>query len=121
MDRVMQRDIQLSRAADARDADLKSRVCLALNVLDTALVHEAVLLYSPKAETLLSALAVATATAASYDQATQWRFVSAQSESIAALIKGGAIAVRPPDADAASFKHIVFKREALFCAHRSDG
>jgi hypothetical protein len=46
MDRVIQRDIQLSRAADARDADLKSRLCLALNVLDTALVHEAVLLDS---------------------------------------------------------------------------
>ncbi len=62
-DETIRRDIELSRAADALDADLKYRLCLGLNLAHTALVHEAVLVYSPAANTLLSALAAATASA----------------------------------------------------------
>ena len=102
------------RAADALDAGLKSRLCLALNLVDTALVHEAVLVYSPTAETLLSALTFAMATDSGPGPATQWRFVSDRPETTAHLAKSGGIALHLRDADTASFQHLGFKREAIF-------
>ena len=114
MDDMISRDIQMSRAADALDADFKSRLCLALNVADTALVHEAVLVYSPTAQTLLSALAFAMARESGQESPTQWRFVSDRPETIAHLAKSGGIALQLRDAEAASFQHLGFKREAIF-------
>lgn len=114
MDDAVRRDIESSRAADALDADLKSRLCLALNVVDTALVHEAVLVYSPTAETLLSALAFAIASDSRPESAAQWRFVSDRLETIAHLANSGAIALHLRDAEAAPFQHLDFKREAIF-------
>lgn len=46
-DNVVSRDIEMSRAADILDANIKNRLCLALKLMHTALVHEAVLVYSP--------------------------------------------------------------------------
>src|SRR6202021_106315 len=106
MDDVIRQDIDMSRAADVLDADLKSRLCLALNVVDTALVHEAVLVYSPTAETLLSALSVALSTNPCQAPAVQWRFVSDQPGTIANLAKSGGIALHLRDAEAASFQHV---------------
>jgi hypothetical protein len=114
MDKVMQRDIESWRAADALDADLKSRLCLALNVQDTALVHEAVLVYSPSAETLLSALRFAIASGSGHESAAQWRFVSDQPETLATLTKNGGIAFPLRDAKAVAFQHLGLKREAIF-------
>jgi Fe-S-cluster containining protein len=114
MDEAIEQDIESSRAADALDADLKRRLCLALNVVNTALVHEAVLVYSPKAETLLSALAFAIATDSAHKPAAQWRFVSDQPETLVTLTKNGGIAFHLRDAEAASFQHLRFKREAIF-------
>jgi Fe-S-cluster containining protein len=114
MDDMISRDIELSRAADAREADLKSRLCLALDVVHTALVHEAVLVYSPTAETLLSAVAFAMATDSGQESATHWRFVSDRPETIAHLAKSGGFALHLRDAQAASFQHFGFKREAIF-------
>jgi len=61
-DNVISRDIEKSRAADIFDAELKGRLCRALNVAHAALVHEAVLVYSPNTQTLLSALSSTIAT-----------------------------------------------------------
>jgi hypothetical protein len=115
MDEVIQRDIESSRAADILEAGLKSRLCLALNMVDTALVHEAVLAYSPTAETLLSALALAIATDSAHEPAAQWRFVSDQPETLATLTKSGAVALHLSGVEATSFQHLGFKREAIFC------
>jgi len=114
MDDVIRHDIEMSRAADALDADLKSRLCAALNVVDTALVHEAVLVYSPTAETLLSALDTAIATDSCQEPTAQWRFVSDQPETMANIEKSGGIALYLRDAEGPSFLHIGFKREAIF-------
>jgi Fe-S-cluster containining protein len=116
IDEVIRRDIELSRAADVREADFKSRLCLALDVIDTGLVHESVVVYTPKKEVLLSALALATATAAGEEASTQWRFVSTEPASLAAITASGAIAVLPPAAGCGSFQHIGAKREAIFLA-----
>ena len=113
-DEVISRDIELSRAADVLDADLKSRLCLALNLAHTALVHEAVLVYSPTAKTLLSALSSATASDTGQEPAAQWRFVSDQRETLETLTKSGGIAVHVDVAEAASFQYLGFKREAIF-------
>jgi Fe-S-cluster containining protein len=116
MDDVIRQDVEMSRAADVRDADLKSRLCRALNVADTALVHEAVLVYSPTAKTLLSALSTAIAADARQQPAAQWRFVSDRPETVENLAKSGGIALHLRDAAAASFQHLGFKREAIFAA-----
>jgi hypothetical protein len=113
-DKVISRDIEMSRAADVLDADLKCRLCFALNLTHTALVHEAVLVYSPTAQTLLSALAVATATDSGQEPAAQWRFVSDQQETLETLAKSGGIALNLHDAEASSFHYLGFQREAIF-------
>jgi Fe-S-cluster containining protein len=115
-DNVISGDIERSRAADVLDARVKSRLCVALNVAHTAMVHEAVLVYSPTAQTLLSALSIATATDFSQEPAAQWRFVSDQPETLETLAKSGGIALHLHDAEAASFQYLGFKREALFGA-----
>lgn len=116
MDDVIRQDIEMSRAADVLDADLKSRLCLALKVVDTALVHEAVLVYSPTAETLLSALSIAISANPCQEPTAQWRFVSDQPETLANLAKNGGVALHLRDAEAASFQHLGFQREAIFAA-----
>jgi MFS family permease len=114
MDDVTSRDIAMSRAADVLDADLKSRLCLALNLASTALVHEAVSVYSPTAQTLLSALAFAIVADSCPKPAAQWRFVSDQQETLESLAKSGGITLHLRDAEAASFQYLGFKREAIF-------
>jgi len=74
-DNVISRDIEMSRAADVLDAGVKSRLCLALNLAHTALVHDAFLVYSPTAQTLLSALSCAIATDTCEEPAARGRFV----------------------------------------------
>ena len=119
-DSAISRDIEMSRTADVLDAGVKSRLCLALNLAHTALVHEAVLVYSPTAQTLLSALSFATATVTASasairpEPAPQWRFVSDQQETLETLVKSGGSALHMHDAEAASFQYLGFKREALF-------
>jgi Fe-S-cluster containining protein len=113
-DNATARYIETSRAADVLDVGVKSRLCLALNVAHTALVHEAVLVYSPTAQTLLSALSVATAAASDQEPRAQWRFVSDKQETLEALAKNGGIAHHSHDAAAPSFQYLGFKREALF-------
>jgi Fe-S-cluster containining protein len=119
MDKVISSDIEKSRAADVFDAGVKSRLCLALNVAHTALVHEAVVVYSPTAQGLLSALSHATAADFRQEPATQWRFVSDQQETLESLTKSGGIALHLRDAEAASFQYLPFKREAIFGPNRS--
>jgi Fe-S-cluster containining protein len=111
---VIRRDIQSSRHTDAIDAAVKNRLCVALKITDTALVHEAVLVYSPTIEVLSSALAVAMATAGARITQAQWRFVSNLPETIENLAASGGIALRLRDADAASYQHLNFKRDAIF-------
>jgi len=113
-DEVISRDIEMSRAADVLDAGVKSRLCLALNLAHTALVHEAALVYSPSAPTLLSALALATATDSAAEPAAQWRFVSDQPETLETLAKSGGVALHLRDAKAAAFQYFGSKREELF-------
>jgi Fe-S-cluster containining protein len=114
IDDEMSRDIEMSRAADVLDADLKSRLCLALNLADTAMVHEAVLVYTPTAQTLLSALTTAAATHSCQESAPQWRFVSDQQQTLETLAKSGGIALHLRDSGEASFQYLEFKRQAIF-------
>ena len=113
-DHLISSDIEMSRAADVIDAGVKRRMCLALNLAHTALVHEAVLAYSPTAQTLLSALAFATATDFGPEPAAEWCFVSDQQETLERLAESGGIVLHLHEAEAASFQYLAFKREALF-------
>lgn len=112
---VIRGDIERSRAADVLDAELKRRLCLALNLPHTAaLVHEGVVVYSPTAQTLLSALAVATATDPFQKPVAQWCFVSDQQETLENLAKSGATTLHLRDAESASFQYLGSRREAIF-------
>jgi Fe-S-cluster containining protein len=112
MSDVIRRDIRSSRDTDALDVAVKNRLCVALNIADTALVHEAVLVYSPTIQALSSALSVATATAGGRNAQAQWRFVSDRPDTIENLAAGGGIALRLPEA--APYQYLNFKRDALF-------
>jgi Fe-S-cluster containining protein len=114
MSDAVRQDIQSSQDTDAADAGIKARLCAALNVIDAALVHEAVLLYSPAIDTLLSALAYAMAEDEGRNDSRQWRFVSARAETIQHLSTHGGIALPPGDAEAVSYQHFRFEREAVF-------
>jgi Fe-S-cluster containining protein len=114
MSDVIRRDIQSSRDTDAVDVAVKNRLCAALNITDTALVHEAVLLYSPTIAVLSSALAVAMATEGVRNAQAQWRFVSNLPETLENLAASGGIALSSRDADAASYQYLNLKRDALF-------
>jgi Fe-S-cluster containining protein len=113
MSDVIRRDIQLSRDTDAIDAAVKNRLCAVLNVADTGLVHEAVLVYSPTIQALSSALTFALATEGGGNAQAQWRFVSDRPETIENLAASGGIALRLR-ADAAPYQYLNFKRDALF-------
>ena len=116
VDERIRKHIDASRAADAFDAALKSQFCRALNVVDTALVHVAVLVYSPTAEALLAALACAAATVPVNDVAKQWRFSSTEPQSLSALTEHAAIAALPIDHQTMPVQLMGCKREAIFRA-----
>lgn len=113
-DEITQHNIELSRSADSQDAQLKRRLCVALNIADTALVHKAVLVYSPTPAALLSALTIAMTDTTSPTPTAQWRYISDQPEVLETLAQQGAIALHPRDAEASAFQHLHFKRQAIF-------
>jgi Fe-S-cluster containining protein len=114
VDDAIRLNILQSREADVLDAGVKKRLCYALNVVDTGAVHEAMLVYSPTAENLLSALNLALRADVDQDIHTQWRFLSDRAETIEAVAKNGGKAVHVRDAVGLSSEHVKFKREALF-------
>ena len=114
LDDMIRQDIEKWRATDALEADLKRRLCIALNVVDTGLVHEAMLVHSPTSETLISALAFAIATDSGQERAAEWRFVSDLPDTVTNLANDGGIALHLNDAGASPFQHVGFRREAIF-------
>jgi hypothetical protein len=121
VDEVMRHDIDMSRAADILEAQIKYRLCLTLNLADTALVHEAALVFSPSAKTLLSALMFATATDSRQEPPAQWRFVSDKGETLDTLQKSGGVATHLRDIEAESFQYLRFERQAIFGLNPADG
>jgi Fe-S-cluster containining protein len=116
VDAVIANDIESSRAADARDAEVKGRACVAMNSMDTALVHEAMLAYSPSAATLLAALSGAVATDAPQGPPPPWRFVSDRTETVALLSTRGADAFQLDRAATAAYQHFDATRAPIFSA-----
>jgi len=114
MNDVVRQDIQLWQDTDASDVGVKSRLCVALNMIDAALVHEAVLVYSPAIDTLLSAMVSAMASADGPNSLAQWRFVSDRAETMHDLAANGGVALHVRDAETVSYQHFNFEREALF-------
>ncbi len=110
----VRRDIRSWRDTDALDVDSKMRLCAELSVHEAALVHDAVLLYSPAPDTLAAALTSATASAGAPAASTQWRLVSDRPETTQELNEKGAVAVHLRDVVGASYQHLSFRREALF-------
>ncbi len=121
MNDVVRQDVSSWRDADAADALLKSRLCVALNIMDAALVHEAVLIYSPRPEALLSALERAVQAHDDVPVPTQWRFVSDRSETLEDVAAHGGIGLHVRDSDAVSYQHLNFAREALFGPYLATG
>jgi Fe-S-cluster containining protein len=114
MSAAVRQDIEQSQLADARDAAVKLRLCAALNVCEAALVHEAVLIYSPAIDALLSALSHALAPDEGRNFSPQWRFVSDRPETIGNLSAQGGVALTPRDPHAVDYQYLRFERKALF-------
>ena len=111
---VVRQDIRSWRDTDAVDLGVKSRLCVALKMNDAALVHEAVLVYSPAIDTLLSALTHAMAADDGRNTSAQWRFVSDRPETLKDVASHGGVGLHIRDGDAVSYQHFNFEREALF-------
>jgi Fe-S-cluster containining protein len=114
VDQAMSRDVRLSRDTDAADADVKRRLCGTLRMRDAALVHEAVLMYSPPPQDLVSALMAAVAGDGGAADPGDWRFVSDQQSSIDRVVTAGGIAVNDRDAKEKSYQYVPFARKPLF-------
>jgi len=111
---AVRQDIERSKDADAADAGLKVRLCAALNVCEAAMVHEAVLVYSPAIDALLAALACALAADDGRIFSPPWRFVSDRPETLDSLSSHGGVALHLRDADAVKYQYLRFERKALF-------
>jgi len=110
----MTTDIGAWRTSEARNAEFKGRICAALSITDTALVHEAALVYSPEPGALLAALSHA-ASGRSHGQGTaNWRFVSDRPQTIEDLRKQGGIAIHAGESPGAAYQHVRFERQPLF-------
>jgi len=114
VDQAMSRDVRRSRDTDAADADVKRRLCVTLRMSDAALVHEAVLMYSPPPQDLVSALMAAVAGDDRAADPADWRFVSDQQSSIDRVVTAGGIALNVRDAPGKSYRYIPFARKPLF-------
>jgi Fe-S-cluster containining protein len=102
--------IQRSRDTDAREVHIKSRVCAALNLNDTAVVREGFVLYSPSRDELRRALTVAIAAGDEPAAEPQWRFVSDRSQTLEYLEQHGAVAFHSRDSGAVPYTYLSLKR-----------
>ncbi len=109
---VLQGDIHKSRELSALDADVKKKVCLAMQVRDTARAGDGFVVYSPAIDALLPALAGALAGDADPQAASGWRYVSERPELVHELAHGGAAAIHVRDITAAPFQFIGFRQPA---------
>jgi Fe-S-cluster containining protein len=99
-------DIQRSRDADARDVDVKRRLCAALQVGDAAVTREGLMVYSPSIPILREAVEFALENAAGPQPDMPWRFVSDRPETIERLAHAGARAVLARELGAAAPQYL---------------
>jgi Fe-S-cluster containining protein len=107
---VLRGDIQASRERAADDVDVKRCLCATLQVHDTARPGEGLVVYSPAAETLMSALTAALdASPEPYTEA-EWRFVSDRPESMLDLSNAGGVTIHARESAAMPFEFIGYKQ-----------
>jgi len=94
---VIRQDIQRSRETDVLDVEVKRRLCAALQVAETAVAREGLLVYSPSMPILRDAILLAIEDAGDAPANTPWRFVSDSVETIGRLAAAGAEAVHARD------------------------
>jgi Fe-S-cluster containining protein len=102
-DDSVRRSIELSRDTIVRETAVRLRVCAALAVMDTALAQEGFVVHSPTIVALLAALTDAMSPAGEVPHPGQWRFVSNQAATLAALQAGGAVAIHARAAGPAEY------------------
>jgi Fe-S-cluster containining protein len=114
-DRVRE-DIQQSRDTDARDVDIKRRLCAALQLNSTSVADEGFVVYSPNGAALLTELARAVDDPDSGTIETQWRFISNRTETIASLAMRGAVGSHVRERDNGSFEYLGFRPSSASAA-----
>jgi Fe-S-cluster containining protein len=91
------------READARDAEVKARVCAILGILSSGLSNEGVVIHAPENARLLAALEAAT-TGVGEQQPQAWHIVSHRRATLDLLQSAGTASVAPAALeDSASF------------------
>jgi Fe-S-cluster containining protein len=108
-DERVREDIQQSRETDARDVEIKRRICAALMLNSTALADEGFVVYSPNGAALLTELARAVDDPDGGTIETHWRFISNRAETIASLALHGAVGSRVHQRDNGPFEYLGFR------------
>jgi Fe-S-cluster containining protein len=107
-DRVRE-DIQRSRDTDAREVEIKRRLCAALKVNSASLADEGFVVHSPGGAALLTELARAVDHPDSGTIETQWRFISNRIETIDSLAMRGAVGSHVRERNNGSFEYLGFR------------
>jgi len=92
VDARVRENIRQSRDTDAREVEIKRRLCMALNLNAAALADEGFVVHSPDRAVLLAELARAMEQTDAISADAQWCFVSNRAETVAALAALGAVA-----------------------------
>jgi len=91
VDRVAELDIRSSRETDAREIEVKRKICVDLGLNSAALVNEGFVVYSPEPPVLLRALSTAVHSGGSVTSEPNWQFISNSAKTINGLSQSGAI------------------------------
>jgi Fe-S-cluster containining protein len=119
-DRVRE-DIQRSRDTDAREVEIKRRLCAALKINSASLADEGFVVHSPDGAAFLAELARAVDHADSGTTETQWRFISNRTETIASLTLRGAVGSFTRERDNGSFEYLGFRPPSTIPPPQSNG
>ncbi len=106
VDRVAQADIRLSRETDAREIEVKRKICIELGLNSAALVNEGFVVYSPEPPVLLKTLSTAVHSGSSVTSEPDWLFISKSAKTISGLSQSGAIGRAINQSDQMPFQYM---------------
>ena len=106
--------VRQSRDADAQDVPIKERFVVMLGYDATALSNEGFVRYAPQPATALAALEAVVSTCSSPpadDAASEWTFVSDQTDTVETLVSIDAKAQRALDVEGQGFRYLRLRAE----------
>jgi hypothetical protein len=100
--------VRLSRNTDAREVDLKERLCASLGLQVAAIASEGFVVHSPGREVLLRGLRDVLTAASPPTGGGSWRLVSNQQATVDHLASVGAVSSLPSEEEAPGLQYLGF-------------